>query len=119
MRAERRGDGVAYERPHLALMLRRRVRTPLAKVGLRVHEAEDVVQEILIGLHAKRHTWDETRPLVPGLYTITRDKFIDAGRRLRREASWRVEITSGAVRRAGLLSEPNVSFRAIRLPYGS
>jgi RNA polymerase sigma-70 factor (ECF subfamily) len=95
MRAERRGDGVAYERllKDIALMLRRLVRARLAKVGLSVHEAEDVVQEILIGLHAKRHTWDETRPLLPWLYTITRYKFIDAARRLRREASYRVEIT--------------------------
>jgi RNA polymerase sigma-70 factor, ECF subfamily len=95
MRAERRGDGVAYERllKDIAPMLRRLVRARLAKVGLSVHEAEDVVQEILIGLHAKRHTWDETRPFLPWLYTITRYKFIDASRRLRREASYRVEIT--------------------------
>ena len=95
MRAERRGDGVAYERllKDIALMLRRLVRARLAKLGLSVHEAEDVVQEILIGLHAKRHTWDETRPFLPWLYTITRYKFIDAARRLRREASYRVEIT--------------------------
>lgn len=95
MRAERRGDDVVYERllKDIALMLRRLVRARLAKVGLSAHEAEDVVQEILIGLHAKRHTWDETRPFLPWLYTITRYKFIDAARRLRREASYRVEIT--------------------------
>lgn len=95
MRAERRGDGVAYERllKDIALMLRRLVRTRLANMGLSVHEAEDVVQEILIGLHAKRHTWDETRPFLPWLYTITRYKLTDAARRLRREASYRVEIT--------------------------
>jgi RNA polymerase sigma-70 factor (ECF subfamily) len=95
MRAERRGDGVAYERllTEIAFMLRGLVRARLARVGLSVHEAEDVVQEILIGLHAKRHTWDDTRPFLPWLYTITRYKFIDASRRLRREASHRVEIT--------------------------
>ena len=95
MRAERRGDGVAYERllKDIALMLRRLVRARLAKLGLSVHEAEDVVQEILIGLHAKRHTWDETRPFLPWLYTTTRYKLTDAARRLRREASYRVEIT--------------------------
>jgi RNA polymerase sigma-70 factor (ECF subfamily) len=95
MRAQRRGDGAAYERllKELALMLRRLVRVRLAKLGLSVHEAEDVVQEILIGLHAKRHTWDDARPFLPWLYTITRYKFIDAARRLRREASYRVEIT--------------------------
>ncbi len=95
MRAERRGDGAAYDRllKDIALVLRQFVRARLAKVGLSVHEAEDVVQEILIGLHAKRHTWDETRPFLPWLYTITRYKFIDAARRLRREASYRVDIT--------------------------
>ena len=86
---------MAYERllKDIALMLRRLVRTRLARVGLSVHEAEDVVQEILIGLHAKRHTWDETRPFLPWLYTITRYKFIDTARRLRHEASYRAEIT--------------------------
>jgi RNA polymerase sigma-70 factor (ECF subfamily) len=95
MRAERRGDGVAYERllKDIASVLRRLVRARLVKVGLSAHEAEDVVQEILIGLHAKRHTWDETRPFLPWLYTITRYKFIDTARRLRREASHRVAIT--------------------------
>lgn len=95
MRAERRGDGVAYERllKEIAFVLRRLVRARLAKGRLSVHEAEDVVQEVLIGLHAKRHTWDETRPFLPWLYTITRYKFIDAARRLRREESYRVEIT--------------------------
>ena len=74
-------------------MLRRLVRARLARQGLGVHEAEDVVQEVLMGLHAKRHTWDETRPFLPWFYTITRYKFIDAARRMRREASYRVEIT--------------------------
>jgi RNA polymerase sigma-70 factor (ECF subfamily) len=95
MRAERRGDHVLYEQllKDIALVMRRLVRARLARVGLSAHEAEDVVQEILIGLHAKRHTWDETRPFLPWLYTITRYKFIDTTRRLRREASYRVEIT--------------------------
>jgi RNA polymerase sigma-70 factor (ECF subfamily) len=95
MRAERRGDGVAYERllKDIAVVLRRLVRARLAKAGLSTHEAEDVVQEILIGLHAKRHTWDETRPFLPWLYTITRYKFIDTARRLRRDAFRRVDVT--------------------------
>jgi RNA polymerase sigma-70 factor (ECF subfamily) len=95
MRAERRGDGAADEQllKEIALMLRRLVRARLAKVGLSVDETEDVVQEVLIGLHAKRHTWDEARPFLPWLYTITRYKFIDAARHLRREASYRIDIT--------------------------
>ena len=96
MRAERRGDGLAYEHllKDIAVMLRRLVRARLARRGLGVHEAEDVVQEILIGPHAKRHTWDGTRPFLPWLHAITRYKFIDAARRLRREASYRQELTT-------------------------
>jgi RNA polymerase sigma-70 factor, ECF subfamily len=95
MRAERRGDHAAYERllREIAVMLRRLIRARLAKFGLSVEETEDVVQEILIGLHGKRHTWDETRPFMPWLYTITRYKFVDTGRRLRREAAHRVSLT--------------------------
>jgi len=95
MRAERRGDAVAYERllKEIAVMLRGLIRSRLAKVGLSVEETEDVVQEILIGLHGKRHTWDDTRPFMPWLYTITRYKFIDTARRLNREAARRVNIT--------------------------
>jgi RNA polymerase sigma-70 factor, ECF subfamily len=95
MRAERRGDHVAYERllKEIAIMLRRLIRARLAKFDLGVEETEDVVQEILIGLHGKRHTWDDTRPFMPWLYTIARYKFIDAARRQRREATRRVNIT--------------------------
>ena len=95
MRAERRGDAAAYERllKEVAVMLRRLVHSRLARFGLRVDETEDVVQEILIGLHGKRHTWDDTRPIMPWLYTITRYKFIDTARRLRREAARHVDIT--------------------------
>ena len=95
MRAERQGDAVAYERllKEVAVMLRRLIRSRLARFDLRVDETEDVVQEILIGLHGKRHTWDDTRPFMPWLYTITRYKFIDTARRLRRDAARHVDIT--------------------------
>ncbi|MFC0387542.1 sigma-70 family RNA polymerase sigma factor [Muricoccus vinaceus] len=95
MRAERRGDALAYERllKEVAVILRRLIHSRLGRFGLRVDETEDVVQEILIGLHGKRHTWDDTRPIMPWLYTITRYKFIDTARRLRREAARHVDIT--------------------------
>src|SRR5258708_7533416 len=95
MRAERRGDHVAYERllKEIAVVLRRLIRSRLARFGLSVDETEDVVQEILIGLHGKRHTWDDTRPFLAWIYAITHYKFIDAARRLRREATRRVNIT--------------------------
>ena len=42
---------------------------------------EDIVQEVLLGIHLKRHTWDEAHPLRPWLYAITRYKIIDAYRK--------------------------------------
>lgn len=95
MRAERNGDAVAYARllKEVADMLRRLVRSRLAQLGISAHEAEDVVQEVLIGLHTKRHTWDDTRPFTPWLYAICRYKLVDAVRRLRRETARRSEIT--------------------------
>ena len=58
MCAERRGDAVAYERmlKEVATALRRSLASRLARAGLGAHEAEDLVQEILIGLHGKRGT---------------------------------------------------------------
>lgn len=95
MRAERQGDAAAYQRllKEIADLLRKLVRKRLSQLGLQTYEAEDLVQEILIGLHAKRHTWDSDRPFMPWLFAITRYKFIDGARRLRRDASRRFDLT--------------------------
>lgn len=42
---------------------------------------EDTVQEILMAIHAKRHTWRDTEPVAPWLYAIARYKAADAWRR--------------------------------------
>jgi RNA polymerase sigma factor (sigma-70 family) len=41
---------------------------------------EDVVQDVLLAIHAKRHTWRQDAPLRPWLYAITRHKVVDAFR---------------------------------------
>jgi RNA polymerase sigma-70 factor (ECF subfamily) len=94
MRAERRGDAVAYERmlKEVATALRRSLASRLVRVGLGAHEAEDLVQEILIGLHRKRHTWDRARPFLPWLHTITRYKLIDFMRHRRGDTRRRVDL---------------------------
>src|SRR5258708_14467919 len=94
MRAERRGDAVAYERmlKEGAPALRRSLVPRLARVGLGAHEAEDLVQEIIIGLHGKRHSWDPARPFLPWLHAITRYKLIDFTRQRRRDARRRVDL---------------------------
>lgn len=39
---------------------------------------EDVVQEALLAVHSKRHTWQQDKPLLPWIYAIARYKSIDA-----------------------------------------
>jgi RNA polymerase sigma factor (sigma-70 family) len=95
MRAERRGDAAAYERllADIAKALRSMIRARLSRMGMNAHETEDIVQEVLIGLHTMRHRWDMTRPFMPWLHAIVRYKLSDAMRRRRREARYRLELT--------------------------
>ncbi|CAN7642750.1 sigma-70 family RNA polymerase sigma factor [Mesorhizobium sp. LjNodule214] len=51
-------------------------------------DPEDVVQETLLAIHVKRHTWRDDAPVLPWVYAIARFKLIDAFRRRGR----RVEI---------------------------
>ena len=94
MRAERRGDVAAYDRllKDIATAMRRMVRHRLAASGQDPNDVEDLVQEVLIGVHVKRHTWDQERPFLPWLYAIARYKLVDAGRRSRRERRHRVDM---------------------------
>jgi RNA polymerase sigma-70 factor (ECF subfamily) len=83
MRAARAGDAVAYDRclRDMAKALRPFVRRALARFGLSEDDAEDVVQEVLLAVHLKRHTWDETRPIGPWVAAIARYKAVDVLRR--------------------------------------
>ena len=86
MRAANRGDALAYSGllEEIAQVLRGVVRRRLGQLGLNADEAEDVVQEALIGIHLKRATWDETRPILPWVHAIARYKMLDAARKLGR-----------------------------------
>jgi RNA polymerase sigma-70 factor (ECF subfamily) len=88
MRAANRGDGEAYRRVlgELAPLLRALARRGLARYGAGPEEAEDIVQETLLALHLKRHTWDEARPLLPWVRAIAQNKLLDALRRRGRQA---------------------------------
>ena len=48
--------------------------------GLGEATCEDVLQEVLLAVHLKRHTWDAGAPVRPWLYAITRYKVVDAFR---------------------------------------
>ena len=83
MRAANRGDVAAYNvlLTSLAPVLRAVTRRGLARAGLPVQDAEDIVQETLLAVHLKRQTWDESLPFTPWLRAVARNKLIDAMRR--------------------------------------
>ena len=92
MRAANAGDAAAYERFLRIVLpaLRSFAQGAVARTGPYV-EAEDVVQETLIAIHLKRHTWIESEPIGPWLRAITRHKLIDALRRRGRHVRIPVE----------------------------
>ena len=70
------GDAKCYQdvltrlSQHLRLFLRRRLRD-------KPQDVEDLVQEILLSIHQKRHTYDPKQPLTAWVYAIARYKLID------------------------------------------
>ena len=83
MRQAVAGDGDAYHRLLKAItpVLRAASRRGLARAGQPPDQAEDIVQEILLAVHLKRHTWDANAPFAPWLFAIARNKLIDMLRR--------------------------------------
>jgi RNA polymerase sigma-70 factor (ECF subfamily) len=81
LRAANAGDAAAYARflravaPVLRGVVRSRGLQGLGEAG-----CEDVVQEVLLAIHLKRHTWRSDEPVRPWLYAIARYKVVDAFR---------------------------------------
>ncbi len=82
------GDESAYRAllSGLVPFLRALARRGCASAGLGAAEAEDVVQETLLAIHLKRHTWDVSQSFTPWISAIARNKLIDALRRRGRRA---------------------------------
>ncbi len=96
MRAANRGDAEAYARllSDVAHALRRSISYDLSRLGLSISEAEDILQEALLAIHLKRHTWDQTRPIVPWLRAIARYKALDHARKSKERVSIPIEIVA-------------------------
>jgi RNA polymerase sigma-70 factor (ECF subfamily) len=84
------GDGAAYRclleaiTPYLRALAARH-RAPSGEI-------EDVVQDILLTVHAIRHTYDPSRPFGPWLVAIARRRIVD---RLRSRGRRAAEVTLG------------------------
>lgn len=71
----------------VALLLRPFLRSRIGSGA----DPEDIVQETLLAIHLKRHTWERHTPPMPWVYAIARHKAIDAFRKKSRH----VEVELG------------------------
>jgi RNA polymerase sigma-70 factor (ECF subfamily) len=83
MRAAMTGDERAYRQFLLSVtpQVRAVARSRCRNLGAPEVEVEDIVQEVLLTIHLKRGTWDQSRPIWPWIAAITRNKLIDGLRR--------------------------------------
>src|SRR5258708_13949193 len=65
----------------LSAYLRAYFKGQLVRIGRGPTDAEDLVQETLIALHAGRHAYDQSQLLTPWVYAIARYRLVDYLRR--------------------------------------
>lgn len=92
MQAAQAGDSAAY------VELLREI-TPRVRAVVRRQrgfagdaEVEDLVQDVLLSVHAVRATYDPTRPFVPWLLAIVRNRLADGARRHARTSAREVSF---------------------------
>jgi RNA polymerase sigma-70 factor, ECF subfamily len=83
MLASSDGDAAAYRTllERLGAQLRAYFRGHLNRINRGDVEAEDLVQEALLAIHTRRHTYNPAQLFTPWVYAIARYKFIDYLRR--------------------------------------
>jgi RNA polymerase sigma-70 factor (ECF subfamily) len=92
MAAAQAGDATSYRAlltavaPIVGRIIRRR------HPFLSAADVEDLVQEVLLSVHAVRATYDRNRPFLPWLVAITRHRVADAARRHVRKTTWEVAV---------------------------
>ena len=85
MLASLNGDAASHRQllDKLSRHLRAYYKRKLAQLGRSQEEAEDLVQESLLAIHLKRHTYDTDALLTPWVHAVARYKLIDYLRRSR------------------------------------
>ena len=121
MCAVQAGDSRAYAELLTAITPRLRQIIFNQRRFLQHADIEDLVQEVLLSLHAVRSTYDPARPFIPWLLVITRNRLADAARRYGRrtatdEETRQMEVTFSAENtntRAEELGDPDALKQAI------
>lgn len=79
------GDAASHRAllSRLSSRLRAYFKGKLTRLGRGASEAEDLVQEAVLAIHIKRHTYNPDEPLTPWVHAIARYKLVDFLRRTR------------------------------------
>ena len=92
MRAAQNGDADAY-RALLAAVTPRVRRIVRSRRGFfSASDTEDLVQDVLLSVHAVRATYDPSRPFMPWLMAIVRNRLVDAARRYGRQQAHETQV---------------------------
>ncbi len=81
MRAAQHGDSDAYRALLSAITPRIRRLARARRAFLGSADVEDLVQDVLMSVHAVRATYDPARAFLPWLFAIVRNRLVDAARR--------------------------------------
>ena len=92
MARAQQGDQDAYVTVLRAVTPRVRQIVRRRRAFLGESDVEDVVQEVLLSIHAVRATYDPTRPFMPWLSAIVRHRVADAGRQYVRHGAHEVAV---------------------------
>jgi RNA polymerase sigma factor (sigma-70 family) len=99
MRAAQAGDAQAYAALLRTLTPKLREIISNQRRFLQPADIEDLVQDVLLSVHAVRATYDPQRPFMPWLLTIVQNRLADAARRYARRGAHEV-----------LAMQPDVTF---------
>lgn len=102
------GDRHAYRR--LLTQIAPYLRSFAARSHRNPSDVEDTVQDILLTVHAIRHTYDPTRPFAPWLAAIAKRRIVDRLRRQGRAGAR--EVTLGAEHETFAAPEANLHEKA-------
>jgi len=103
------GDAKSYKvlLETLPGVLRSITRRGYARYGVEPNDVEDVVQEALLAIHLKRHTWKVGSPVAPWIMAIARNKLIDALRRRGRHVHIPIETMVNALEAEAPETQPD------------
>jgi RNA polymerase sigma-70 factor (ECF subfamily) len=102
MRAAQHGDADAYRALLTAVTprIRRVVRARRGFLG--TADTEDLVQDVLLSVHTVLATYDPSRPFMPWLMAIVRNRLVDAARRYGRQHAHETQVEGVRVTFGGI-----------------